>query len=560
MTDTQPATGMARTAQILGFLLKYRHAGVFAGLDADEAALSAEVPSSEAGPEQFVRDLEALGPAFVKIGQSLSTRPDMVPQAYIDALERMQDDVAALPAETVRGLVEEALGVRLSQAFEAFDDEPLGAASLAQVHRARLRDGRAVAVKVQRPDILAGIVADLDALAAIADKADRWTDAGRRVGFAGWVQELRKSLLSELDYEVEADNLVRFGRHMAAHPEIVVPQPVWDYTRPRVLTMALVDGIKVTAVGGLRRTEQDMGALASAVMRAYLDQVFVHGDVHADPHPGNLLVTPDGRIALLDLGMVAHIPPRRREQLLKLLFAAVDGRGEDVAVEAMAMGTRLEDFDGERYRREVGQLVARYAALTGGRAQSEGRLVLDLVLLGSTCGLRTPPELTLLGKTLLNLEAVCRALDPSMDVKRVVEDHLEAVMRQRLKKSFSPASLASEAMEVQALVRGAPRKLADILALLAENRVQVRLAGLEDSRLLENLQMIANRISIGIIVAALIMASALLMRLEGGPRLLGYPAIALLLFLAAAVLGFGIVISALLRDRHAKAKGTPGGG
>ena len=246
--------------------------------------------------------------------------------------------------------------------------------------------------------------------------------------------------------------------------------------------------------------------------------------------------------------------------MLKLLFAAVDGRGEDVAVEAMAMGTRLEDFDGERYRREVGQLVARYAALTGGRAQSEGRLVLDLVLLGSTCGLRTPPELTLLGKTLLNLEAVCRALDPSMDVKRVVEDHLEAVMRQRLKKSFSPASLASEAMEVQALVRGAPRKLADILALLAENRVQVRLAGLEDSRLLENLQKIANRISTGIIVAALIMASALLMRLEGGPRLLGYPAIALLLFLAAAVLGFGIVISALLRDRHAKAKGTPGGG
>ena len=560
MTDTQPATGMARTAQILGFLLKYRHAGVFAGLDADEAALSAEVPSSEAGPEQFVRDLEALGPAFVKIGQSLSTRPDMVPQAYIDALERMQDDVAALPAETVRGLVEEALGVRLSLAFEAFDDEPLGAASLAQVHRARLRDGRAGAVQVPRPDILGGIVADLDALAAIADKADRWTDAGRRVGFAGWVQELRKSLLSELDYEVEADNLVRFGRHFADYPEIVVPQPVWDYTRERLLVMDLADGIKVTEVSGLRRTEQDLGALAEAVMRAYLDQVFVHGDVHADPHPGNLLVTPDGRIALLDLGMVAHIPPRRREQLLKLLFAAVDGRGEDVAVEAMAMGTRLEDFEGERYRREVGQLVARYAALTGGRAQSEGRLVLDLVLLGSTCGLRTPPELTLLGKTLLNLEAVCRALDPSMDVKRVVEDHLEAVMRQRLKKSFSPASLASEAMEVQALVRGAPRKLADILALLAENRVQVRLAGLEDSRLLENLQKIANRISTGIIVAALIMASALLMRLEGGPRLLGYPAIALLLFLAAAVLGFGIVISALLRDRHAKAKGTPGGG
>ena len=359
---------------------------------------------------------------------------------------------------------------------------------------------------------------------------------------------------------MEADNLVRFGRHFADYPEIVVPQPVWDYTREKLLTMDLADGIKVTEITGLRRTEQDLAALAEAVMRAYLDQVFVHGDVHADPHPGNLLLTRDGRIALLDLGMVAHIPPRRREQLLKLLFAAVDGRGEDVANEAIAMGTRLEEFDGERYQREVGQMVARYAALTGGRSHPEGRLVLDLVLLGSACGLRTPPELSLLGKTLLNLEAVCNGLDPALDVKRVVEDHLESVMRQRLKKSFSPANLASEAMELQSLVRGAPRRMSDILTLLAENRMQVKLTGLEESRLIENLQKIANRISTGIIIAALILASAMLMRHDGGPRLLGYPAIALLFFVVAAALGLGIVVSALLRDRRAKPRETPGTG
>ena len=557
---TSAPSGLSRTAQILGFLLKYRGAGVFSGLEGEPADAAVPAADGDAGAVAFVRDLEALGPTFVKVGQALSTRPDMLPPDYLSALERIQDDVSPMPVEQVRTLVEEALGLKVTQAFAEFDPEPLGAASLAQVHRARLRDGRPVAVKVQRPDIVPTIVADLDALAGIAGKADRWTDMGRRVGFADWVHEFRKSLLAELDYRVEADNLVRFGRHFADYPEIVVPQPVWDYTRERLLVMDLADGIKVTEISGLRRTEQDLGALAEAVMRAYLDQVFVHGDVHADPHPGNLLLTRDGRIALLDLGMVAHIPPRRREQLLKLLFAAVDGRGEDVANEAIAMGTRLESFDAERYQREVGQMVARYAALTGGRSHPEGRLVLDLVLLGSACGLRTPPELSLLGKTLLNLEAVCNGLDPELDVKRVVEDHLEQVMRQRLKKSFSPANLASEAMELQSLVRGAPRRISDILTLLAENRVQVKVTGLEESRLMENMQKIANRISTGIIVAALILASAMLMRHDGGARLFGYPAIALVFFIVAALLGLGIVASALLRDRRAKPRETPGVG
>ncbi|HTL14409.1 MAG TPA: AarF/UbiB family protein [Thermomonas sp.] len=556
MTDERPS-GLARTAQIVRFLLKYRSAGVFSGLDLDAATDAGEVPE-DGGPEAFVADLEALGPTFVKIGQALSTRPDMVPPAYLQALERIQDDVSPLPFSEIRPAVEEALGLKLGQAFAEFEETPLGGASLAQVHRARLRDGRPVAVKVQRPGIADGIRADLDALASLADRADRWTDLGRRMRFSDWVHEFRKTLLAELDYRLEAENLERFGARLAGYPELTVPQPVWDYTRPTLLTMDLVDGVKATELSGLRRTEQDLGALASALMRGYLDQVFVHGEIHADPHPGNLLVTRDGRIALLDLGMVAHVPPRRREQLLKLLFAAVDGRGEEVAHEAIAMGTRLEDFDEERYVREVGQMVARYAAGPGSDARSEGRMVLDLVLLGAACGLRTPPELSLLGKTLLNLEAVSDALDPALDVKAVVEDHLEHVMRERLKQSFSPANLAGEAMEMQALLREAPRKLSDILGLLAENRLQVRMAGLDDSQLMENVQKIANRVSTGIIVAALILASALLMRLEAGPRLLGYPALALVLFSIAALLGLGIVASALLRDRKARPHETRG--
>ena len=550
---TDHASGLARTAQILQFLLKYRRAGVFTGLDLDAATLDpGTVPDIEGKPEQFVDDLEALGPTFIKVGQALSTRPDMVPAPYIAALERMQDDVAPVPFAAIRSVVEDALGVRLGKAFAHFEEHPLGCASLAQVHRATLRDGRMVAVKVQRPGIVDVVRADLDALASLASKADRMTNIGRRVRFSDWVHEFRRTLLAELDYRAEAENLERFGEHFRDYPELHVPAPLWDLTATRVLTMELVAGTKVTELSGLRRTEQSMVDLASALMRGYLDQVFVYGEIHADPHPGNLLVTDDGRLALFDLGMIAHVPPKQRERLLKLLFAAVDGRGEEVANEAIAMGTRLEDFDEEHFMRETGQLVSRYAAHAGSQSLSEGRLMLELVGLSTTCGLRTPPELSLLGKTLLNLEQVAHALDPELDVKTVVEAHLEHVMRQRLKKSLSPSNIASELIEVQALLREAPRKVSDLLSLLAENRLQVRMTGLEESHLMESLQKIANRVSAGLVTAALIVASAMMMRVDTDTRLLGYPAIALVLFLVAAGLGIAIVLSALLRDRKAR--------
>ena len=549
---TAAPTGVARTAQILRFLLKYRTAGVFTGLDLDAAAETVDDQPASGTPEEFVKDLESLGPTFVKIGQALSTRPDMVPPAYLEALERMQDNVAPVPFDEIREVVEQSLGVRLSKPFTEFDETPIGCASLAQVHRACLRDGRTVAVKVQRPGIGPQIRADLDAIGALAKRADQHTRMGRDVHFADWVQEFRRALLGELDYRMEAENLDRFGEHLADYPQLYVPSPLWDLCADKVLTMDLVEGTKVTEVSGLRRTEEPMDDLARALMRGYLDQVFVHGEIHADPHPGNLLVTHDGRLALFDLGMIAHVPPRMRERLLKLLFAAVDGRGEAVANESIAMGTRLEHFDAGRYQREVGQMVARYAAHASGRNVSEGRLMLDLVRLGTACGLRTPPELSLLGKTLLNLERVADALAPDVDVREVVEGHLDGVMRGRLRKALSPSSIATELMEVQGLLRDAPRKVSDLLSLLADNRFKVQVGGLD--KLMESLQKIANRIAAGVITASLIIGAALMMRIDTGPHLFGYPAIALVLFLIGAGLGITIVVNSLRSDRKAKPK------
>ncbi|XIF06410.1 AarF/UbiB family protein [Stenotrophomonas rhizophila] len=541
--------GMNRRSQILRLLLRYRNSGVFSGMNLDARAVH-DIPP-EGNPEQFVTDLESLGPTFVKLGQMLSTRPDMVPVEFATALERMQEKVAPIPVERIAQIIEQELGASVSKLFASFDPVPLGCASIAQVHRAQLHDGREVAVKVQKPEVAAQLRSDLEVLRSFALAADHLTQVGRRVRLRDWLNEFAKTLMQELDYQAEAENLQRFGQHLKPFKPLWVPQPIWDYCSHRVLTMELANGVRVDMIPDVRRTEEPMAPLAAALIRGYIDQIFVHGEIHADPHPGNLRVTPQGRLAIFDLGMVAHMPPRLRERLLKLLFAAVDGRGEEVADEIIGISTRLESFDEERYLRETGQMIARYAANT---SFSEGRVVLDLVRIATASGLRTPPELSLLGKALLNLETVCRLLSSDLDTRRIVEKQLQHVMRARLKKSLSAANLASEAMEIQQLLREGPRKMSDILALLAENRLQMKVTGLEESRLMENLQKIANRVSAGIVTAALILAAAMMMKVDTGWHLFGYPAIAFTLMLIGVALGLGIILSALIFDRRARSK------
>lgn len=544
---------MSRQLRIAAFLTKYRNAGIFSGMDAvnGKPAPLANLRRGEGGtPEQFVDDLEAMGPTFIKVGQLLSTRADLVPPAYMAALERMQNDVAAIGIDEVRGQIEAELGVRVSSVFLELSETPIGSASLAQVHRGRLRDGREVAVKVQRPGVAEAILEDMEILAALARTADRVTTLGRRLHFADWVHEFSGMLQAELDYRQEADNLERFARHFEHDPRLCVPLPLRDLSGRRVLVMTLVDGMRIADVPDVRRIELDMRGLAESLLRGYLDQVFVHGDLHADPHPGNVLVTADDRLALVDFGMVAHVAPRLRMRLLRLLLAAVDGRGETVADILAAASQPLRGFVDADFSRDVSRVVARYSAHGRSGLYSEGRMFFDMVRLATEHGLRTPPELSLFGKTLLNLESVCDALDSGLDRRALVSEHLQGVVLRNLRKGETLPRMAGEFLELQTIVGELPGLASRSLSVLADNRLRVHLAGLEKSPLLDNLQKIANRISAGIVTASLVVASAMLMREERLFAGVDYAALVAALFVIAGLIGIGTMLSALIDDRR----------
>lgn len=549
---------LKRYGALAKMLIKYgnsdlvRNAGLDKALtDEDDATLSDGEAPIPPEASQLADDLERLGPTYIKLGQLLSTRSDFLPPAYMEALQRLQDKIEPFSFAEVEEIVTSELGVRLSKAFTEFDPEPIAAASLGQVHRAVLRNGRCVAVKVQRPHIREQIAADIEALEDIAAFVDKHTEAGERVQFAGMLDEFRRSMVRELDYLQEAQHLAIFRRNLAQFELITVPEAVEDYTTSRVLTMDYISGRKITDLSPLARMEMNGEALGEQLFKAYLKQILVDGVFHADPHPGNVFLTYDGKLALIDVGMVGRIAPVMQENLLKLLLAVSEGKGEQAANVAIEMGTITSMFDREPYTREVSQLVAQHQSTTISEMDT-GRVVLEITRSAAQNGLRLPPELTLLGKTLLNLDLVAGILAPDFDPNDAVRRHASDLMRQRLNKMLSPANLVATAIELNDFVQHLPARLNRIFEKVSENQLTLKVDAFDEVKFIEGMQKIANRITVGIVIAALIIGAALLMRVPTSWSIFGYPALAMLFFLVAFLAGAFLVYSILFSDEHKK--------
>lgn len=513
----------------------------------DAAGGAGAAASADSRPEQLAADLERLGPTFVKVGQILSGRPDLLPERYREALARLQDKVAPFAYEEVDAILFAELGVRVSKAFLHFEREPLAAASLGQVHRATMRDGREVVVKVQRPGIRSVIATDFEVLADVAALLERHTEAGRLYRFSELVAQFRRTLRDELNYEQEATHMTLIGRSLDEFPRLHVPRPVPDYCSPLVLTMEHAPGRKITALSPLARIDLDGAGLAAELLRAYLKQVLVDGLFHADPHPGNLFVTDQNHLALLDFGMVGRVSPALREQLLKLLIAISEGRGEEAAETLGDMGEADADFEKQALVRAVAGVVARQPNADL-HDPAVGRALLTLDHHARLHGLHPPAELSLLGKTLLQLDEVGRTLDPAFKPSETIRRHLGEIMAARIREDLTRGNFFSTLLEAKNFAAGLPARMNRVMENLGRRDFELTVKSPETDELLAGMRKIANRISAGVVLAALIVGAALLMRVETAFRLWGYPGLAMLCFAAAAAGGAWLVVTTFWSD------------
>ena len=497
--------------------------------------------------EELARDLETLGPTFVKLGQFLSTRPDILPREYVDALGRLQSEVKGFPFEQAQETIKAELGIEVSAAFKEFDPEPIAAASIGQVHRALTQDGRTVVVKVQRPNIRETVMTDLEVIGAIAGFVQKNTEIGELYGVDDMFQEFNSSMLRELDYLQEMRNLITLRKNLQEFNNIVVPIPIETLTTQRILTMGFIEGTKITLLSDSVKPDIDRTLLLEDTFRAYLKQILVDGFFHADPHPGNLVLTKDGRIGILDLGMVARITPGMREKLIRFLVAMSNGEPEDAAHIAASIGEKMDNFDASKYYRRTVELIFRYGNTTLGQIQM-GKLILEFTSVARECGIRVPKDLAMLGKTILQLDQVAAALDPNFDPNASLRKYAGQIMLQYLTGRVTVGNVISGIWEFKDSISNLPRSLSSVLEQMAINRFQVKVELLDENRFVGGMQKIANRITLGLLLASLIIGAGLMARIPTTFQILGYPAIAIIFFLIASAGAVILILHILLYD------------
>lgn len=509
--------------------------------------LGGDLQSTSAKAEEFTADLERLGSTYVKLGQLLSTRADLLSTEFLEALERLQDDVSPFPYEKVDEIVSEELGVKISKAFSEFEKDPIAAASIGQVHKARLRDGSRVVVKVQRPDLRLEVRKDLEVIGDISELLDEKTEFGKRYEFRNTLIELKKSLLRELDFLREASALITLNKNLEEFENLKVPLPVEDYTTSRVLTMEHIDGRKITDIGPLGLMDLDGQNLANELFHGYLQNILVDGFFHADPHPGNIFVTDDAKIALIDLGMTGYLTAGFRENLLNLLLAISEGRGEDAVRTALKIGEKKNNFESASFKREITDLIISNRK-SGLEKLETGRIVIEITKISAECGFRPPPEFTLVAKTLLNLDKSVKTLDPEFNPNESLRRHVVEIVGGQVVESVSPGSKMATAIELKQLLENVPPSLNKILETVANNELKLNVDAIDEKTLMSGFQKVANRIAMGLVLAALIIGASMLMNIESTITFLGYPVLALMLFLAAVAGGILMIYSILFND------------
>jgi len=493
-------------------------------------------------PQRVRLVLEELGPTFIKVGQILSTRPDLLPPDYISELEKLQDRVPAFEFDAAKQQIEKELGQSLNELFAGFETEPLAAASIGQVYRAVLPDGRRAVVKVRRPGIEKVIDIDLEILYDVAHFLESRSSWAELYSFVDTVAEFDRTLHDEQDYEIEGRNTDTFRNNFAGDDDVIIPVVYREYSTGKVLTMEYVPGVKLNDLQEIKRLGLDRQALARNVARAVFKQILIDGFFHGDPHPGNLAALPGEKIVFMDFGMVGFLNEETKNRIGSLVIALVSKNADAVMKAVMNLGVVPGSVDKKLLRRDIDLMQRKYYDVPLSQI-SLGKAFNDIIGVAFKYRIRVPAEFALLVKALITLEGVAGELDPELSIVKIAEPFGKRLLMERISPQTLTRSAVKSLQELGDILSLLPKQVSEVLDLAADGRLKLEHQLPQVDEVLVRVNKMTNRLSFSIVITGLIVGSAFLAR--NGGILSGQAPVAEVGFLIAGLLGFWFLVSIL---------------
>ncbi len=548
---------LARYRQILTILFKYGFGDLLEMLKIDQyievglqmiSKKRAERAEKLTRPQRLRMAFEELGPTYIKFGQILSTRPDLIPVEFIDELSKLQDDVAPFGFSEVSDVIESEFGALHGDLFESLEETPLASASIGQVHRAVLKNGEEVAVKFQRPGIRRIIEVDLEIMLHLATLSERHIEELSLHRPVKIIEEFARTLEKEIDYRNEATNMERASRHFLNSPYVYIPNVYREMTTSLVLTTEFIKGIKITDIAKLDAAGLDRKLIAARGAELVLSQIFDHGFFHADPHPGNVFALPHNVICLLDFGMAGVVDRQTREDFVDLVDSVVRQNESRAAQMLLKLTSWEEEPQMRMLEREVADFMGRhfYKPL---KELEFSLLLRELLELATNFRLRIPPDIFLMLKAISTVESVVRILDPEFDIIAQAAPFIQRVKLERFKPQRVAGDVIDTASRLIQFLQQFPKDLLQLANLIRQQRLSLQIEHKGLQKMLSTHDQISNRLSFSIIIAALIIGSALIVISETPPLIFGISLIGIILFLAAAIMGIWLLVAILRKGR-----------
>lgn len=492
--------------------------------------------------------MEELGPTFIKLGQLLSTRADILPAPYVEEFRKLQDKLPPVPLAEIKTRLREELEEPVDKIFAEFQAKPIATASIAQVHVGRLHSGDQVAIKVRRPGIVKTIETDLDILAGLAYLIEEHIEGAERFSPRGLVDEFRRTITRELDFNREGRTVERFSANFAENETVYTPRVFWEYSRATILTMEFIPGIKVSEYEELRRRGYDLKEIARRGADIFLEQVLEYGLFHGDPHPGNIFILPDNVICMLDYGMVGRLGQDLKNELISLLQALLERDVDSIISQLLYSGELIDEADMKSLRRDLDEFIDEYYDLLL-QDIKVGKLLADFLEILVQHNIKLSPDLMLLAKALITMEGIGRQLDPEFNMIEHLRPFVERIVQEKLHPGNISRDLWKMVHGYGSLVRSLPRDIKEFINRINRNQFKIDLEHRGLERLVTDLDRSSNRISFALIIGSLIVGSSLILQSNKGPMLFGLPLLGLLGYLIAGAMGLWLAIGILRSGR-----------